>query len=196
MGSANLRAVFLDRDGVLIEDVNLLTDPERIRVLPGVADALVALKDAGFLLLVVSNQTVVARGLANEDQVAALQRAVEQRLRAAGAPGLDGFYFCPHHPRATLAAYRRDCQCRKPRPGLLLQAAGEHRIDLAASYMVGDRPTDLLAGAQAGCRTVWVQTGSHLDPPIETSEPLGAAAPDFVCAGLAEAAGWILTRGG
>jgi len=196
MGSGNLRAIFLDRDGVLIEDVDLLDHPARIRILPGVAEALARLKEAGFLLLVVSNQPVVARGLLDEEGVRALQRTVEARLTGLGAPALDGFYFCPHHPRATLPAYRGACECRKPKPGMLLRAAAEHGVDPAMSFMVGDRPTDLHAGARAGCRTIWVQTGRHGDPVIEGAGPLPTLQPDWVCEGLPEAARWILGLGG
>lgn len=191
MASQLWPAVFLDRDGVLIEDVDLLTEESAIRILPGVAEALALLKGAGFKLLVVSNQTVVARGLATVAAVRSLQREVEARLTLAGAPALDGFYFCPHHPRATLPEFRQVCACRKPQPGLLLQAAAEHGVDLGASFMVGDRPTDLHAGARAGCRTLWVQTGRHDAPLIETGETLPALRPDFVGAGLLQAAHWL-----
>ena len=193
MGSVISPAVFLDRDGVLVEDVGLLTRAEQIRLLPGAAEALALLREAGYLLLVVSNQAVVARGLADAAQVRALQREVAVRLVQAGAPALDGFYFCPHHPRATLPGSRLACECRKPRPGLLLQAAREHGVALAASFMVGDRPTDLQAGRAAGCRTVWVQTGQHGAAAIETGEPLAPPDPDHVCPDLLAAARWIRT---
>ena len=191
MGEA--AAVFIDRDGVLIEDVDLLTSLGEIRVLDGVPQALWRLKEAGFRLIVISNQTVVARGLATEADVCAMNAEVERQLTEAGAPHLSGFYFCPHHPRATLPAYRVACECRKPRPGLLVQAAREHDLDLTASFVVGDRITDIIAGARAGCRTVQVQTGKHREPPIETVDPLdGSLQPDHVCADLPEAATWIL----
>jgi D-glycero-D-manno-heptose 1,7-bisphosphate phosphatase len=187
------KAIFLDRDGVLIEDAGLVTEAPQLRILPGVPQALAALKAAGFRLVVVSNQAVVARGLLDEAGVRALQSELEARLEAHGAPPLDGFYFCPHHPKATLEAYRRDCPCRKPRAGLLLQAAQDLDLDLEGSFMVGDRPTDLLAGFRAGCRTVWTQTGQHEAAPIVTVEPEAAAPPaDFVCADLAAAAAWIM----
>lgn len=187
------RAVFLDRDGVLIEDVELLTTAADIRILNGVPQSLGRLKQAELLLIVVSNQTVVARGFLSEPEMTALHHEVEQRLRHHGAPALDGFYFCPHHPNATLPAYRADCDCRKPRPGLLIGAAREHHIDLGASFMVGDRITDIIAGAAAGCRAVLVKTGAHLAPPIETSEPLDTAVfPDYSCKDLTKATEWIL----
>ena len=188
-----LPAIFLDRDGVLIEDVDLLTNSVDIRVLEGVPQALRSLKEAGFQLIVVSNQTVVARGLVTEQEVYAINAEMERLLEQAAAPHLDGFYFCPHHPNATLLAYRIACECRKPRPGLLLRAAREHNLNLRASFMVGDRITDIIAGARAGCRTVLVQTGKHQEPPIETAEPLDESVqPDHVCADLKAAAEWIL----
>lgn len=192
MGNQATRAVFLDRDGVLIEDVDLLTEASRIRILPGVPEALARLKGAGYALVVVSNQAVVARGLLEEFQVLDLHQEVERRLMEAGAPALDGFYFCPHHPRATLPRYRTECPCRKPRPGMLVRASEALGIDLASSFMVGDRPTDILAGEAAGCRTVWVETGQHGAPAIETAEVMKAPRPDHVCADLAQGAAWIL----
>ena len=188
-------AVFLDRDGVLIEDVHLLTRPDQIVVLPGVPEALKKLAAAGFKLIVVSNQPVVARGLVSEQDVRAVHEHMESLLRCDGSPPLDAIYFCPHHPNATLVSYRVDCDCRKPKPGMFLQAARELDIDLQASFTVGDRITDIIAGAKAGCRTVLVQTGKHTEKPIESSEPLDTTIqPDQVCADLAEAAEWILKQ--
>jgi D-glycero-D-manno-heptose 1,7-bisphosphate phosphatase len=188
-------AVFLDRDGVLVEDVDLLTNAESFRILAGVPRALALLHGAGWHLVVVSNQTVVARGLASEDDVRALNVQLQRLLTQAGAPRLDGWYFCPHHPQATLPAYRTVCDCRKPRPGLLLRAARELDLDLSSSFAVGDRISDIHAGARAGCRTVLVQTGKHRQPPIQTSEPLDTSIqPDYICADLAAATKWILNR--
>jgi len=189
------RAIFLDRDGVVIEDAGLVTRAEEIRLLPGAADALACLKAAGFALVVVTNQAVVARGLLTEAEVTALERLLEAQLRAASGVTLDGFYFCPHHPNATRPEYREVCACRKPRPGLLLRASGELGLDPTQSFMIGDRPTDLLAGQRAGCRTVWVQTGQHGAEPIQTGEALDAMPePDFICDGLPSAAAWILEQ--
>ncbi len=188
-------AVFLDRDGVLIEDVHLLTRPEQVVIPAGVPSALKALGEAGFKLIVVSNQPVVARGLASELDVRAVNVHMESLLQSAGAPPLDGIYICPHHPNATLPAYRVDCDCRKPKPGLFRRAAMELNLDLRASFAVGDRITDIIAGARAGCRTVLVQTGKHHEKPIETSEPLDPTIqPDHIGADLAAAVGWILKQ--
>jgi D-glycero-D-manno-heptose 1,7-bisphosphate phosphatase len=189
------RAVFLDRDGVIVEDVDWLIQPSQIRVLSGVPQALLRLARAGFRLIVATNQPVVARGLVTEAQLETLHVAMAARLTAAGAPPLDRFYSCPHHPNATLPAYRVICDCRKPRPGLLLRAARDFRLDLRASFMIGDRPTDIAAGAAAGCRTLLVQTGKHLLPPIQTAEPLDPdLKPDWTCADLPAAAEWILNN--
>ncbi len=177
----------------MIEDVDLLTEPARIRPLPGAAGALRRLKDAGFCLVVVSNQTVVARGLAAERDVEEINREVERRFAAEGGPRLDGFYFCPHHPRATLEQYRLDCDCRKPRAGLLRRAAADLGIDLTRSFMVGDRMTDIAAGKTAGCRTALVETGKHAAPAIVTSEPMETGLkPDWTGPDLEAAARWIL----
>ena len=172
-------AVFLDRDGVLIEDRGLLVDPAGIHILPGVPTALRKLKEAGFFLAVVSNQAVVARGLISPSDLDALNARIRGLLEAAGAPPLDAAYFCPHHPEAALPQYRVICDCRKPRPGSLLRAAREHGLDLPASFMVGDRMTDVAAGAAAGCRTVLVQTGQHDAPPIVMAPTQGAPCGHF-----------------
>lgn len=188
-------AAFLDRDGVLIDDIDQLVRSEDLRILPGVPAALDRLHWAGFLLLVVTNQPIVARGLVTENRVRTIHEDLDRMLQKAGAPPIDGFFFCPHHPRANLGPYRLDCQCRKPRPGLLLEAARQHDVTLSASFMVGDRMSDIAAGARAGCRTVLVQTGRHLDPPIQTTDPWDASlAPDHTCADLPAAVEWILSR--
>jgi len=187
------RAVFLDRDGVLIEDVNLVQNERDIHILPGVPEALRLLKSAGFLLITISNQTVIARGILNEQGVESLNGIIEDSLIHAGAPRLNGFYYCPHHPNANLEAYRVDCDCRKPKPGLILKAARDHDVALDDCIMIGDRITDIIAGTAAGCRTILVKTGMHKEPPIQTSMPLDMSVkPNFTCRDLLEAARWIL----
>lgn len=170
-----------------------MTDPGQIRIRQEVPSALKLLRQAGFRLIVVTNQTVVARGLVSEHDVARINDLMEDLLVKAGAPRFDDCYICPHHPSATLPAYRRDCECRKPKPGMLLQAAREHALELSASFMIGDRITDIIAGDRAGCRTVLLKTGAHLLPAIETSEPVDESIkPHFSCSSLEEAARWIL----
>ena len=187
------RAVFLDRDGVLVEDVECLAEHERIRVYDGIPAALQTLKSAGYALVVVSNQTVVSRGICTEEQVVSINAEIGARILRAGGPNLDANYFCPHHPKATLERYRVVCECRKPSPGMMLRAAREWGLDLAGSFMIGDRITDIVAGRRAGCKTIWVQTGQHLAPQIYTTEPVDSnITADHICPGLPEAARWIV----
>ena len=187
------RAVFLDRDGVLVDDQGLLLRAEQIRLLAGVPAALQRLKAAGLFLATVSNQAAVARGLIDEEELGDLNELVLDQIVACGGPRLDAVYYCPHHPEATLPEYRTACPCRKPRPGMILRAAAEHGLDLAASFLVGDRMTDIAAGAAAGCRTVLVACGRHAAPPIVTVDPIDPACrPDHACLDLEEAAQWIL----
>lgn len=147
------RAAFLDRDGTLIREVGYLSRLEDLEVLPGVARALRRLGEAGFVRLVVTNQSGIARGFFDEEFVASTHRELLDRLEAEGA-GVEGFYVCPHHPDRTGA-----CECRKPRPGLLCQAAGEWGLDLAGSWVVGDKEADVALARRAGCRAALVRTG-------------------------------------
>lgn len=187
------RAIFLDRDGVLVKDVGLVCAASELEILEGVATALRRLKEADFQLVVVSNQAIVARGMITELQLNEIHAAMNRLLGEQGAPSPDAIYYCPHHPQATLDAYRIACDCRKPRPGMLLRAAAERAIDLAHSYLVGDRMTDILAGQRAGCRSILVTTGQHEAPPIVTADATEESAmPHHICDGLLAATDWIL----
>ncbi|NBV85574.1 MAG: HAD family hydrolase [Verrucomicrobia bacterium] len=163
------KAVFLDRDGVLVHDRGLLTSSDQFELMNGVPCALRQLKENGFRLIVVTNQAVVARGMLTEKRLAELHDALQQLLLSQNGPVLDAIYACPHHPNADLPAFRIACECRKPMPGMLLKAALEHRIDLKQSFMIGDRTTDVVAGFRAGCRTILLETGQHNAAPIETA---------------------------
>jgi D-glycero-D-manno-heptose 1,7-bisphosphate phosphatase len=149
------RAVFLDRDGTIIEDVDYLTDPEEVRVLPGVVGALRDLRAAGFLLIVVTNQSAVARGWLTEERLGAVHAELDRRLACGGAR-VDAYYYCPHLPDGSVPRYAVECACRKPAPGMLEAAAREHNVDLRRSYMVGDSVRDVEAGRRAGCRPILV----------------------------------------
>lgn len=184
------RAVFLDRDGVLIHDVHLLSRKDQVQLFQGTPAALMALHEAGFALVVATNQTVVSRGLVTEQDVHEIHDRIQDLLLSAGCQ-VDRFYFCPHHPNAKVAAYRRECPCRKPRPGMLQQAATELGLDLTSSWMIGDRVSDVVAGHLAGSRTILVETGMHLAPSIE-SDAMSSVAPDHQCADIAAAAKIIL----
>jgi len=183
------RAVFLDRDGVVVADDGLIVSAEQLRVVDGAIGALSRLACAGWVLVVVTNQAVVARGLVDEASVHAIHESLQAIILSAGGPVLDGFWVCPHHPHAQVARYRLACSCRKPRPGLILSAANKLGLDPSASWMIGDRSSDIAAGRRAGCRTILVASGRHLDAPIFGSEDLAAeATPHFEVSDLAAAA--------
>ncbi len=188
------RAVFLDRDGVLVHDDGFILCEDQIRVMDGVPQALCAMKEAGFALVIVTNQAAVARGLLREEELVQINAAIADRIEVAGGPRLDAFYYCPHHPKADLDGYRVDCQCRKPRPGMLRRAAEELGLDLKNSFLVGDRQSDIAAGAAAGCRALLVTCGQHEAPPIVTVDPMADCRPDHVCADLRTASDWILNQ--
>ncbi len=151
-------AVFLDRDGVVIEDSHYLGSRDRVQLVPGAAEAIAGLNRAGWVVVIVTNQSGVGRGLFTETDVDSVHDHLLELLRGYGAK-IDAFQYCPHHPEAELPAFRIECECRKPRPGMLLRAAAELGIDLAESWMIGDRVSDLEAGAAVGCRTALVRTG-------------------------------------
>ncbi len=186
--------VFLDRDGVLITDVRNLTKPEQVVLAPGAAGVVRNLKRSGFCVVVVTNQPVVARGWLTESQVGEIHEHIQTLLGPEDGE-ISAFYFCPHHPNATVPKYRRECACRKPRPGMLLQAGKEFDLDLDRSYMVGDRITDTMAGLAAGCTTILVESGQHEAPPIQTSDPIDLSAKaHHQCRDLQAAARWILEQ--
>ena len=180
------RAFFLDRDGVLVEDVDLLTDESQVQIIPGVVEALRAIHEQGYLSVVVTNQTVIARGLIDEAKLDVLHGHLRERLVQAGAPSVSAFYVCPHHPHADVARYRVECACRKPKPGLLERASDEMGIDLSMSFMVGDRLSDVAAGKSAGCTTALVESGAHRAPPI-VGMPSDLPTPDHRFVDLREA---------
>jgi D-glycero-D-manno-heptose 1,7-bisphosphate phosphatase len=142
-------AIFLDRDGTLMEEVGYCADPAQVRVFDGVPEGLQELRSAGYLLIVVTNQSGIGRGYFTEAQYRAVQTEFERQILPAH---LDAVYFCPDTPNVPST-------CRKPAPGMLLQAAREHSIDLTASYMIGDKTIDIECGRAAGCRTILVLTG-------------------------------------
>lgn len=148
------RAIFLDRDGTINVEKNYLIDPSELVLLPGVGEALRRGREAGYLLVVVTNQSGVARGYFTTSAVDALHDHLQQELRPYGVQ-IDAFYHCPHHPEHGAGP----CSCRKGEPGMLLQAAQEHHIDLSASWMIGDKRSDIEAGNNAGCRSILVRTG-------------------------------------
>ena len=154
------RAVFIDKDGTLVEDVPFNVDPAHVRLLPGVVDGLQLLRDAGFRLFVVSNQAGVALGRFAPDALAAVESRIDALLASAGV-SIDAYAWCPHHPHGTVRAYASTCACRKPQPGLVCDLAARHGLELDGSWMIGDILDDVEAGHRAGCRAVLVDRGGE-----------------------------------
>ena len=183
-------AVFLDRDGVINEQMGYVNHVSRFVLLPGVAAAIGKLNRAGVLVLVATSQSGLARGYFPASLLHEVHELMRQQLAGLGAH-LDGISVCPHHPEAKEALYRQDCDCRKPKPGLVLRAAGELGLDLLKSYMVGDRWTDIRCGAAAGLKTVLVRTGYGRGEELYIG-PQETVQPETVQEDLAAAVDWIL----
>ena len=163
------KAAFLDRDGVINIDRAYVHKIEDFDWVPGALEAARALSDAGYLIVVVTNQSGIGRGYYGEADFARLTDWMKARFAEAGAP-LAGVYFCPHHPEKANPPYRTDCLCRKPHPGMLLKAAADLGIDLSSSIMFGDKPSDMTAGRSAGCFER-VQLGTNgLETPTSSSD--------------------------
>ncbi|MBU2056030.1 MAG: D-glycero-beta-D-manno-heptose 1,7-bisphosphate 7-phosphatase [Proteobacteria bacterium] len=205
-------AVFLDRDGTINEEVGYLDRIEKLRLIPGAAEAIRLINKSGMKAVVVTNQSGVARGMFDEGFVHQVNTRLREMLRAEGA-FLDGIYFCPHHPTEGRGNYLMSCDCRKPSPGLLLRAEEELRLDLAHSCVIGDTLKDIEAGTRAGMKGVLVRTGyggeeilkleregSSRGPlekgPAATSRDAVRQAdprqPYYIAADILEAVQWIL----
>jgi D,D-heptose 1,7-bisphosphate phosphatase len=182
------KAVFLDKDGTLVEDVPYNVNPDRILLTEGATEALQQLSEAGYLLIVISNQSGVARGFFPESALDAVTLRLQMLLQPFDV-SFSGFYYCPHYPDGVVESYAIACQCRKPQPGLLLRAAQEHAIDLSQSWMVGDILHDVAAGRAAGCRTILIDNGNETEWELSP-----ARIPHFQVAHLAEAANIILAH--
>lgn len=171
------RAIFLDRDGTIISDVGYPNDPEQVKLLPGVGEALSTLKALGFYLILISNQSGIGRGIVTPNQARQVHLRTLSYL-AEHAVDLDATYYCPHTPESH-------CRCRKPSPFLLQRASEELGIDLPHSFMIGDKSIDVLAGQQAGCHTILLAQAFGLsDSP---------AAPDFVASNWSEVLRFVMT---
>jgi D-glycero-D-manno-heptose 1,7-bisphosphate phosphatase len=184
-------AVFFDRDGVLIEDVHLLTSKDQVKLCQGVLQVMILLRRQGFLLFVVTNQTVIARGEATVKEVEEINCYIDRLLVVEERRQIEKFYYCPHHPEATLDEYRQECSCRKPSPGMILAAAEEYDLDLEGSFMLGDRMSDIVAGSKAGCKTILIHSDKTLSSAIISSHMDYSVQADYECFGLLEAAVYI-----
>jgi histidinol-phosphate phosphatase family protein len=191
--AARRRVLFVDKDGTLIEDLPYNVDPARVRFAPGAREAIRRLGGAGVELAIVTNQSGVARGYFGLEDLERLRGHLAAEIEGLGGR-LAGLYVCPHRPEGVVAAYARDCDCRKPLPGLLLRAADELGVDLSSSWFVGDTWMDVAAGAAAGCRTVligpeWQDRSTHPAGIVpDAAVPDLLAAVKLVLAGHSEAA--------
>lgn len=183
-------AVFVDRDGTLLEEAGYLDRLERLVFFPFAIDAVRLLNRAHYAVVVVTNQSGIARGMYGEPFVREAHAVIHTRMEEGGAR-VDGFYYCPHHPDATLPEFKRDCDCRKPAPGMLLTAARELGLDLSRSFSVGDKWTDVAVGRAVGARGILVRTGYGRSS--EASLPRDVT-PAAVEDNLIAAVAWILRQ--
>jgi len=175
------RAVFLDRDDTIIKDKSYLSDPDGIEILPRAAESIRLLNDHGLPVIMITNQSGIARGIFTEERLHAIHKRLLSLLGDQGAK-IDAIYYCPHHPEGTVKGLAVSCSCRKPNPGMLLQAAKDFGLDLPASFMIGDKPDDIEVIHKVGGKGVLVQTGNHHD--MEHA--------DFIAEDLLQAAEWVL----
>jgi D-glycero-D-manno-heptose 1,7-bisphosphate phosphatase len=185
-------AVFFDRDGTLNEEVEFLSRPEQLALIPGAVEAVCAVNRSGMAACVISNQSGIARGLFREADLGPIHDTLARYLGAGGAH-LDRIYYCPHHPTAGIPPYNIECDCRKPGTGMLRQAERELGIDLRRSFVVGDRLIDVQAGQAAGGKGILVLTGWGTHARAELSA--GVVTPDFIAASVREAVEFILHEG-
>lgn len=177
------KAIFLDRDGTLIEDPGYLNHPEQVKLLEGVAEALIELRAMGYMLIVVTNQSAVARGIVSEKVLGEIHNRLRQLLAERGAY-LDQIYYCPYHPDGVIPKYRKESELRKPNPGMLLAAGEDMDIDLSQSWKIGDSSSDIEAGLRAGCKTILV---NRLSRYATTYGKPDEAKPDYKSVNMKEA---------
>lgn len=175
------KAIFLDRDGTLIEDPGYINHPDQVKLLDGVAEALRELKDMGYKLVVASNQSGVARGIVTEEVLGEIHNRLKQLLAEKDA-FLDQIYYCPYHPDGVIPKYRKESDWKKPKPGMLLAASEQMDIDLIQSWCIGNSSRDVEAGLRAGCKTILINRSSVAKQP-EVGEP----APDYQAVNIREA---------
>jgi len=182
------KAIFLDQDGTLIEDVGYISEPDQVKLHEGVAEALKKLKQMGYKLIVVTNQSSVARGITTESKIKQIHTRLRQEL-AKKSVRLDKIYYCPYHPDGTVKKYTKESELRKPNPGMLTTAAKDRDIDLSQSWMLGNSYRDVAAGSLAGCRTILINS------PLNYKNPKpGDVAPDHQAVNIKEAVNIIKSQ--
>ena len=185
------RAVILDRDGTINIEVGYLTQANDFRLIPGTPEAIKAFNNLGLRVVVVTNQAGIARGFLSETTLEAIHRSMGHTLRRHNA-SVDAVYYCPHHPTDGFGPYKVNCECRKPKPGMLKRAAAELDIDLSQSFIVGDKLTDLEAGRSVGCSMVLVRTG--YGPESERNLEQCGVHPEHIAEDLLAASKWIVDK--
>ena len=183
------KAVFVDRDGTVTKEGEWIVHPGALELVPDAAEAIVKLHAAGFLVVMFTNQSAVARGLITEEQLDAIQAQMDGLLAREGAV-LDATYYCPHHPTEGIGRYKADCWCRKPKPGLILRARDEMGIDLSRSWCIGDMERDIESGRRAGVRGILVATGKGIGE--EARMRAEGRMPELFVPDIGKAAEWIL----
>lgn len=185
-------AVFVDRDGTLTKEGEWIRHPEALELVSGAGEAVRALHQAGYAVVLYSNQSAVARGMIDEQELSSIHAGLQALLERNG-DRLDALYSCPHHPTEGVGRYRTVCDCRKPKPGLILRAQRELGLDLARSWCVGDMERDLAAGAAAGVRGILVATGKGASERARMQRD--GRAPEVYVADIGAAARHILEQG-
>jgi len=180
------KAVFLDRDGTINKDVNYLNHPDQVELIAGSAEAVKLLNDNGFMVVVITNQSGVARGIIDEEKLPLIKKRLCSLLKESGAK-IDGYYYCPHYPEGKIKKYAIKCDCRKPQPGMLKSAAEDLDIDLGKSYVVGDKICDVELGRNGGAVAIMVKTGYGAAEAAKCDPP-----PDYTAENLIDAAQWII----
>lgn len=157
------KAVFLDKDGTLIQDIPYNVDTDKIVLEEGVVPGLRLLATHGFIFIIITNQSGIAKGYFTENEIVEVKRSLAKLFDEKGLPSFEDFYFCPHHPDGIISRFAYMCSCRKPAPGLLMRAAEDHHISLQHSWMIGDILNDVEAGNRAGCKTILIDNGSETE---------------------------------
>lgn len=179
------KAIFIDKDGTLIPDIPYNTDPSLITLNEGVADGLRVLAKSGFRIIVVANQPGIAYGYCTLEALERIRGTIQLLLAKEEIP-LHAFYFCPHHPKGSVPEFAIQCWCRKPKPGMLLQACMDLQIDIKSSWMIGDTLDDIEAGRKAGCQTILIDNGNEVEWNLTKSR-----SPHFTCSSIRDAASLI-----
>ncbi len=176
------KAIFIDKDGTLIPEIPYNTDPSLITLTEGAAEGLRVLAQAGYRIVVVANQPGMAYGYCTPEAMERIRGTIQLLLAKEEVP-LHAFYYCPHHPKGTVPEYAIQCWCRKPKPGMLLQACIDLQLDIKSSWMIGDTLDDIEAGRKAGCQTILIDNGSEVEWNLTKSR-----SPQFTCSNIQEAA--------